>query len=76
MRGIGLNRLISGRINYVDNIISDMYDDEWREETLNDDYYSEFDSEESIDNYIEYKRNFLLDHLDTVLVEFLMNYEY
>lgn len=71
-----LNRSDISLSNYVDNIISDMYDDEWRDEVLNDDYYSEFETEESIDRYIEDKRNFLIDNLDGVLVEFLMSYDY
>lgn len=70
-----LNRSDISLSDYVDNIISDVYNDEWRDEVLNDDYY-EFESEESIDRYIEDMRNFLLDHLDGVLVEFIMNYEY
>jgi len=65
-----LNRSDISLSDYVDNIINDMYDDEWR------DKYGDWFNFGDIDNYIEGKRNFLLDHLDVVLVEFLMNYEY
>ena len=71
-----LNRSDISLSDYVDNIINDVYDDEWRYELLNDDYYSEFETEESIDLYIEDKRNFLLNHLDVVLLEFLMDSDY